>query len=226
MEIPRDVGVMILPNATLFPQAMLPLYIFEPRYRKMLEASLDSHRMFVVAMQKPGSKAERPLPIAGLGLIRVSVQNDDGTSHLILQGVSRVEVVRTIAYKPYRRIEIRPLQAQQADNVHVDALLARLRDLVGERVKISSNKSFAIPAKPAGKKTKKDKTFLSAKEVMEYLEQLKDADQVADLVSCALLPEAGQRQEMLETVEVEPRLRRLIQFLISDISDIKRRRLK
>lgn len=225
MEIPRDVGVMILPNATLFPQAMLPLYIFEPRYRKMLEASLDSHRMFVVAMQKPGSKLERPLPIAGLGLIRVSVQNDDSTSHLILQGVTRVEIVRTITYKPFRRVEIRPLQARTTDSVHIDALLAKVRDLVGERVKISTNKSFAIPAKSAGKKSK-DNAFLSPKEVVEYLEQLKDADQVADLVSCALLPEAGQRQEMLETVEVEPRLRRLIQFLLSDISDIKRRRTK
>ena len=92
MKIPRDVGVMILPNATLFPQAMLPLHIFEPRYRRMLEKSLDSNRMFVVAMQKPDSKLERALPTAGLGLIRVSVQNDDGTSHLILQEIGRAHV--------------------------------------------------------------------------------------------------------------------------------------
>ena len=225
MKIPRDVGVMILPNATLFPQAMLPLHIFEPRYRRMLENSLDSNRMFVVAMQKPGAKVERPLPTAGLGLIRVSVQNDDGTSHLILQGITRVEIVRTVAYKPYRRIEIRALKAQQADNVHVDALLARVRDLVGERVKMSATRSFATPTKTAGKKGK-GKAFLTANEVIHYLEKLHDADQVADLVSCALLPEAGQRQEMLETVEVEPRLRRLIQFLMSDITEIKRRRAR
>ena len=223
MKIPRDVGVMILPNATLFPQAMLPLYLFEPRYRRMLEKSLDSNRMFVVAMQKPNSRRESPLPVAGLGLIRVSVQNDDETSHLILQGVTRVEIVRTISYKPYRRVEIRALQPQKADTIHTDALLARVRDLVGERVNMSSARPFTTSAKAAGKKGT-DKEFLTAKEVIEYLEKLSDADQVADLVSCALLPEPGQRQEMLETVEVEPRLRRLIQFLMSDISDIKRRR--
>ncbi len=223
MKIPRDVGVMILPNATLFPQAMLPLYIFEPRYRRMLEKSLDSNRMFAVAMQKPGAKRESPLSVAGLGLIRVSVQNDDETSHLILQGITRVEIVRTISYKPYRRVEIRALQPQQEDSIHIDALLARVRDLVGERVKMGSARPFATPEKAAGKKGNA-KAFLTAKEVIEYLETLNDADQVADLVSCALLPEPGQRQEMLETVEVEPRLRRLIQFLMSDITDIKRRR--
>ncbi|MEP6664219.1 MAG: LON peptidase substrate-binding domain-containing protein, partial [Verrucomicrobiota bacterium] len=35
---------MTLPNATLFPQALLPLHIFEPRYRKMLADALGSHR--------------------------------------------------------------------------------------------------------------------------------------------------------------------------------------
>ncbi len=90
---------------------------------------------------------------------------------------------------------------------------------------MSATRSFATPPKTAGKKGK-GKAFLTANEVIDYLEKLHDADQVADLVSCALLPEAGQRQEMLETVEVEPRLRRLIQFLMTDITEIKRRRAR
>jgi len=46
---------MTLPNATLFPQAMMRLHIFEPRYRRMLEEVLHSRRMFIIAMRKPGS---------------------------------------------------------------------------------------------------------------------------------------------------------------------------
>src|SRR5688572_31727694 len=90
MQLPLEVPVMTLPSATLFPQALLPIYIFEPRYRKMLADSLKSHRMFTVAMQKPGQHREAPCPVAGLGLIRVSVDHPDGTSHLILQGLTRV----------------------------------------------------------------------------------------------------------------------------------------
>src|SRR5262245_25985656 len=83
MKLPTAVPVMTLPGATLFPQALLPLYIFEPRYRKMLSDMLRSDRMIIVAMQKPGCKRETPCDIAGLGLIRVSVGHRDGTSHLI-----------------------------------------------------------------------------------------------------------------------------------------------
>src|SRR5512140_1271838 len=109
MKIPREVPVMTLPNATLFPQALLPLYIFEPRYRQMLADALHSDRMFSVAMQKPGSARESPTPVAGLGLIRVSVGHRNGTSHLILQGLARVELEEAVRYRPYRIHRIRPL---------------------------------------------------------------------------------------------------------------------
>src|SRR5246127_3583143 len=102
MKIPPEVPVMTFPNATLFPQALLPLYIFEPRYRHMLADALHSNRMFAVAMQKPGATRETPSPVAGLGLIRVSVRHKDDTSHLILQGIARVKLEQAVRYKPYR----------------------------------------------------------------------------------------------------------------------------
>jgi Lon protease-like protein len=211
MEIPNEVAVLTLPNATLFPQALLPLYIFEPRYRRMLSDALKSHRMFTVAMQKPGRIRESPSSIAGLGLIRVAIDNPDGTSHLILQGLSRVELLETVRYKPYRLQRIRPLQASSTDSIMVDALLAKVRDLVHERMRLGFHS-------PKSKK-KESSNLLSAKEIIGYLEKLEDADQVADLVSCALLPAAIQRQVILETVEVEPRLKRLIHFLMEEIRD-------
>ena len=59
--------------------------------------------------------------------------------------------------------------------------------------------------------------MFSKNEVLDYLEQLPSADQVADLVTCALLTDAGERQTILETVEVEPRLKHLIHFLMAEI---------
>src|SRR5947199_7063414 len=101
MKIPQEVPVMTLPNATLFPQALLPLYIFEPRYRHMLADALHSNRMFSVAMQKPGTERELPSPVAGLGLIRVSVAHRDGTSHLILQGLAAAVLAQHVRDRPY-----------------------------------------------------------------------------------------------------------------------------
>ena len=117
MQIPSEMPVMTLPHATLFPQALLPLYIFEPRYRKMLADSLRGHRLFIVARQRPGCEREIPEPVAGLGFIRVAVGHKDGTSHLVLQGLTRVRLERAVRYKPYRIQRIHPLQPKPCDTV-------------------------------------------------------------------------------------------------------------
>ena len=211
---------MTLPSATLFPQALLPLYIFEPRYRQMLTDTLKSDRMFSVAMQKPGRSRETPCLVAGLGLIRVSVGHPDGTSHLILQGITRVELRETIQVKPYRVQAIKPLQAKPNDSVVIDALIAKVHELVERRIEMGPF-PFPFPVvKKSGSKAKsgsKGSSNFSVKEILNYLENLPDADQVADLVSCALLPGARERQTILETVELEARLRHLIHFLMAEI---------
>ncbi len=215
MKIPREVPVMTLPNATLFPQALLPLYIFEPRYRQMLADALHSHRMFSVAMQRPGNTREIPSPIAGLGLIRVSVGHRDGTSHLILQGLARVELEETLRYKPYRVQRIRPLRPPPCDNVKVDALVAKVRELLEERIRLGLPFPFPVMS-PSQTETKPPPAF-SPKEILKYLDSITDPEQAADLVSCAVLPGAAERQSILETVDVEARLRRLIYFLLAEI---------
>lgn len=205
---------MTLPNATLFPQALLPLYIFEPRYRQMLADALHSHRLFAVAMQRPGSTRETPSTVAGLGLIRVSVRHKDDTSHLILQGIARVELGEVIRYKPYRLHRMRPLQTPPCDSVTVDALLAKLRALLQERV------ALKLPLAPPVVTTKPQpeaSASFSPEEILGYLDSLTDPEQTADLVSSAILPGGVERQAILETVDVESRLRRLIQFLLVEI---------
>lgn len=206
MKLPREIPVMTLPNATLFPQALLPLYIFEPRYRQMLAEALESNRMFAVAMQKPGSTRETPLPVAGLGLIHVCVRHKDDTSHLILQGLSRVQLNETVRYKPYRIQRIQPIETRPCDSVAVDALLAKVRELLKERIALNlpSQGHEVIPP-------------FSPKEVLGCLDSLTDPEQTADLVSRAVMPGGAERQAILEAVDVETRLRRLIKFLLAEI---------
>jgi ATP-dependent Lon protease len=216
MKIPREIPVMTLPNATLFPQALLPLYIFEPRYRQMLADALHSNRMFSVAMQKPGSSRESPSPVAGLGLIRVSVGHRNGSSHLILQGLARVELEETLRYKPYRVQRIKPLRSPPCDNVKVDALIAKMRELLEERMKLGLPFPFPVMS-PGQAEGDPASSAFSPKEVLGYLDSIVDAEQATDLVSCAVLPGAAERQSILEAINVEARLRRLIHFLLAEI---------
>lgn len=84
IELPPEVPVMVLPGTQLFPNALLPLFIFEPRYRAMLAHALAGPRMFCVASVKPGvlepSGDDDLHPVAGVGLVRACVGKEDGTS--------------------------------------------------------------------------------------------------------------------------------------------------
>ena len=215
MQLPHEVPVMILPNATLFPQALLPLYIFEPRYRRMLADALQTHRMFAVAMLRPGSTREVAEPVAGLGVVRVSVEHKDATSHLILQGLARVQLREAVLYKPYRKHRIEVLSTPPCDNAAVEALVEKLRNLLDQRVQLGL--PFPFPVAPAPDHAATKTSGISAGEVLKYLGAIEDPEQLADLVSCAVLPDARERQTILETVEMVTRLRRLIHFLLADL---------
>jgi uncharacterized protein len=214
MEIPDEAPVMTLPNVTLFPQALMRLHIFEPRYRRMLDEVLHSRRMFIIAMRKPGSAREMPFSVAGLGLVRVSMKNPDGTSGVILEGVTRVELVRTVRLKPFRVSRIRPLPTPSRDSVTIDALMAKVRDLVTERIEQE------LPPLEGGSKK------APVKEIVACLETINDPDRIADLVSWSLLRGAEERQTILETIEVEARLKHLIHFLMAEIDQKRKRKSK
>src|SRR5436305_5256565 len=102
ITLPDEVPVMTLANTTFFPQALMPLHIFEPRYRHMLRDALASNRLFAVAgldfhqLDVPGAAFEPPHRVASVGIIRACQKNDNGTSNLLLQGLCRVEIVKIL----------------------------------------------------------------------------------------------------------------------------------
>src|SRR5262249_39449716 len=145
----------------------------------------------------------------------VSVGHRDGTSHLILQGIARVELQETIRYKPYRVQRIQPLKTPPCDNVKVDALVAKVRELLEERIELGLPFPHSIMSPERGDKTAAPN--FSPKAILTYLDSINNPEQAADLVSCAVLPGPAERQTILETVDVESRLRRLIHFLLAEI---------
>ncbi|MCS7089462.1 MAG: LON peptidase substrate-binding domain-containing protein [Verrucomicrobiota bacterium] len=218
VELPTAAPVMTLPAATLFPQALLPLYIFEPRYRQMLADALESHRMFVVAMQKPGCIREVPMNVAGLGLVRMSIQHPDGTSHVMLQGLTRVALGETLRYKPYRLQRITPLSSHPAPEPVIQSLLHQLRELVQRRLRMG------LPLPPSALGADSDEWTLSNPcskvmiSVLESIMRLKNPEFVADLLSAALVRQPEQRQVLLERLNVGDRLRLLIEYLEQELT--------
>jgi len=129
IELPSSIPVMALSGVTLFPNALLPLYIFEPRYREMLSSVLAGDRIFAVGMVRPDTGEESIFPVAGAGLVRACVGQPDGTSQLILQGLGRVEFTGFEQEEPYLIGCARPLQTIVDDEDACHALRRELQDI-------------------------------------------------------------------------------------------------
>src|SRR5882724_8612051 len=133
ITLPDWVPVMPLPGALLFPHALLPLHIFEPRYQEMLEHALREHRMFSVALVKPERNQWKSTDdffhVAGVGLIRACVGRGDGTSNLILQGLSRARFTSFEQSTPFPIARIELLKSETTTTVETDALGAKVIEL-------------------------------------------------------------------------------------------------
>jgi Lon protease-like protein len=196
VSLPDQVPVMPLPGALLFPNALLPLHIFEPRYQQMLEHALREHRMFSVALIKPErnqwKSTEDFFDVAGVGLIRACVGRGDGTSNLILQGLRRVRLAEFQQSTPFPIARIEPLESQSTSSVETDALGAKVIELYS--------------------KLKRDGRQLPEK-VDKYLAHLSDMEMLADLMAATFVNDPLRRQQLLEELSLNQRLRLLIQYL-------------
>ena len=200
VTLPAQVPVMPLPGALLFPHALLPLYIFEERYREMLEHALSHHRMFSVALIKPSCSDWRApedfFHVAGVGLIRACVGRSDGTSNLILQGLERVRFTGFEQDAPFPIAMIEPLESETSSSVETEALAARVLELYSKL----RTKGRELPRK-----------------VDRYLSDLNDMEMLADLMASTFINDPLRRQQVLEELVLNQRLRLVIQYLREEI---------
>lgn len=204
VKLPDEIAVMALPNAILFPQAVLPVHIFEPHYRRMLKDALETHRMFCIALmrQKPasGQSGLRPYDIGCAGIISASFQLPDGTSNLLLQGLRRVRFREFLPDTPYPIAVIEPLETTHEPDAETDELAAR----VGKLAHLRAAAGKAIP-----------------KRLLQALAALGDAETMADLVSFTLVTDLRQKQQLLEMLDLRLRLQKLLQCLERQIKQLK-----
>ncbi len=140
MILPEEVPAMNLPGTVLLPKTVMPLRIFEDHYRTMLADSLSGDRVFAIANSLPESKDgpfpisnDEPTSIATVGLIRMSSQNPDGTSLLMLEGTERVRIDEVSNRKPYPLLRISKLPTTNRPQDEFEAeIVVDLLDKVDE----------------------------------------------------------------------------------------------
>lgn len=183
-----------LPQVVLFPHAILPLHVFEPRYRRMLADCLASHEAMAIVQLLPGEdRFGRPniATVAGGGLVVKHEKLVDGRSNIIVVGQARLELDELDPDElPYRR--------------------ARATVLADEGKAISDNQRTALVAAAtmfANEVRKHDPSFVFR------LPADVDSAHLADLCAHQLVVDADARQQILELRDPRDRAELVLQKL-------------
>lgn len=183
-----------LDSVSLLPQQVLPLHIFEPRYRQMMEHALDGAGQFAMAVFRGRAwKQEyhgRPplMPAVCVGQIAQHEKLPDGRFNLLLQGVCRARIASELApdeSRLYRAATLEPVDA----TVHEDDELAEAREYLEE----------ALAEGPLAQ-------LAAAKAVLEYVQNAEvPTSALLELVSFTMLSGKTLRYRLLAEGDIQRR---------------------
>ena len=180
-----------LPGAVLLPHALVPLHIFEPRYRKMTRDCDEGLRVLALANipddRAAAQKPPRVLEVIGVGVLARLDRLPDGRFNIVLRGVQRARIESELpTTEPYRLVRAAALLPAQGPAGPADRLAEDLKRLVLALSAALRNEEMQALAQVAAR--------------------AKDAGDLADIVAGALLANPRERQAVLEAVELGPRL--------------------
>ena len=179
-----------LPNVVLFPGAVLPLHIFEQRYKEMTRDALGDNKVIAMALLKPGWEKnyyQRPAiePVVCIGKILASEKLDDSTYNFLLQGMQRARIVGEREGRPYRLAEVAPITETPVMEIDLQGERQRIHDIFARRGwgQIGVGKQF-----------------------LEMLNSAVSTAQIADLIAFNFLDDISLKQSLLADGDIRRRV--------------------
>jgi Lon protease-like protein len=198
MRGPTCLPIVPLPDLTFFPHTVLPLHIFEPRYRAMVSDCLARNRKLAVVGLKPGYEDNyegKPAvhAVAGAGEIVRCERLATGRFNILIKGESRIRIDREMPSDTlYRLVEATVLEDVGDGGARADTLTAEIK----ARCRRVLN--------AVGRSSPRLEAALSSSPSPAIL---------ADQIASALIPSPPLRQRLLEETDVERRLGLLLTSL-------------
>jgi Lon protease-like protein len=194
-----SLAIFPLPDAVLLPGSVLPLHVFEQRYRDMMGDVLDGDPVLAIARLRPGYEHDyqgRPPVFATAGVGRVVSHDllEDGRYNILVQGLGRVRIENELPpQESYRRVRARLLTddtSRRPDEViatHTQllALCERVADSLGD----------------------------TGEQLRELLQTTDTPAECADVIGAALLTSPDARQDLLEALDPADRLDAVVQHV-------------
>lgn len=146
---PTELPIFPLPGVFLFPGCVMPLHVFEPRYRQMVADLLDRHGRLVMGTIVEGQPDADATPriheVAGLGEIGRHEELADGRYLIWLIGLARVRIEEIPSDRLYRRVKIEPLEEWDVPSEEESGVRARVQAALLARCEEFLNLPSGVP---------------------------------------------------------------------------------
>ncbi len=198
-DIPDELNLMPLRDSVVVPMLIAPLSVGRPNSVQLIDDSVtDSQRIIgVVAQRDPDVDDPTQADVYGVGcavIIRTLMKMPDGV-RLIVQGMSRFKILEITSQQPYlkARIEVLPEpEVPKEQEEEVEALRRSVAALFEQAVRLAPH----LP-----------------EELASLTSSVQEANVMADLIAAHIPFAVKEKQEILETLDVRDRLKKLLAML-------------
>ncbi|MEO7909194.1 MAG: endopeptidase La [Roseiflexaceae bacterium] len=195
-----ELPVVPLINTVLFPHMLTPLFVGRERSVAAVEEAMEQDRtILVIAQREQDADDVGPNELFGVGVeahIQRVLKMPDGSTSIVVQGRRRMRVIDFVQERPMLRARALPIYGEEEKSIAIEAMMRAVLSLFERVVKLS--------------RTLPDDSYIMAMNVDE-------PGWLADLVASTLPLDVSRRQEILETIDPEERLRRLSIMLTQEL---------
>jgi ATP-dependent Lon protease len=203
-QIPRELPILPLRGTVLFPHVILPVLVGQPRSVRLVDEAVMGNRIVgVVALKNREADDPRPEdlhPVGTAALIAKMIKLPDGTMSIMAQGLERIRLEQMARTDPYYRAVVDLLPDRDDRDQEVEALVLNLRRLFQQAVELSPN----LPG-----------------ELAVLALNIDEGGMLADMVTSNLNLTVEEKQEILQTTEIKPRMRRVTELLTRQVESLE-----
>lgn len=187
--MPGDLLPLFPLQTVLFPRMPLPLHIFEPRYKEMINRCIEENRPFGVLLIQEGSEVGEPAvphTVGTLARIRVVERLDEGRMNLMAEGTERFRLLDYIkGEEPYLVGMIEALRDDADNSAQIAPLVEEIGGLFHQYLKV---------------------LLACVGRTMPEYELPEDPEDLSFVVGAAMQTGSAERQAMLEMTNTSARL--------------------
>ncbi|HEY5959812.1 MAG TPA: endopeptidase La, partial [Polyangiaceae bacterium] len=207
IEFSDELPVLPIRNAVLFPGAVAPFDVGREKSVALVEDvhNLNSPIIAIFAQRDPSTDdpgADDLYPVGCAARVLKALKHSSGNYSLILQGLTRIRLDSMSQTAPYLRAKISRIEAPALEDVEAEALAMSLRDVAKQVIQL-------MPELP--------------REAGALVDSIQAPGALADLVAANLDAPVDEKAQLIETVEVKERIRRVLRLLTRQLEILKMR---